>query len=105
MEEYKTGKRILKDTIDEEYKIEDSEEERYLGDFITKDGKNSKNVSARRARGIGIVDKIFTYLNDVFLGPYFSQAALLFRSSFLINNILSNSESLYNLTECDIQQL
>ena len=104
-EEYETGRRTLKDTVDEEYKIEDSEEERYLGDFITKDGKNSKNVSARRARGIGIVDKIFTYLNDVFLGPYFFQAALMFRSSLLLNSILINSESWYNLTEGDIKQL
>ena len=51
------------------------------------------------------MDRIFTYLNDVFLGPYFFEAALMFRSSLLLNSILINSESWYNLTESDIQQL
>ena len=104
-EQYETGRKIFKDVIDDEYKIEDSAEERYLGDFITKDGKNTKNVSARKARGVGIVDKIFNYLNDIFLGPYFFQAALMFRSSLLLNSILVNSESWYNVTQDDIKQL
>ena len=78
---------------------------RILGDLITSDGKNTRNISARRARGIGIVDRIINYLNDVFFGPYYFKAALLFRTSVLLNSVLVNSESWYNITEADILQL
>ena len=75
------------------------------GDILTTDGKNVRNIAARRSRGIGNVDKIFTYINDVFLGPYYFEAALLYRSSLLLNSILINSESWYNVSEADIQQV
>ena len=104
-EEYDTDRKVLKDVLDNEYKIEQSEEERYLGDLITTDGKNIKNVSARKSRGIGIIDQIFYYLNDVFFGPYFFQAALMLRTSMLLSSVLVNSESWYNLSSTDIQEL
>ena len=104
-EECDTGHKILKDTIAEEYKIEHSEEERYLGDLITTDGKNAKNILARKSRGIGIIDKIFNYLNDVFFGPFFFQAAVMLRTSLLLSSILVNSESWYNVSNSDIQEL
>ena len=104
-EEYDTNRKTFVDVIDNEHKIEPSDEEKYLGDILTTDGKNTRNIAARRARGICNVDKIFTYLNDVFLGPYYFEAALLYRSSLLLNSILVNSESWYNVTESDIQQL
>ena len=104
-EEYDTGRKDLKDKVDEEYKIESSEEERYLGDLITSDGKNTKNVQARKSKGVGIVDKIFNHLNNVFFGPFYFQAALLLRTSLLLSSVLVNSESWYNLSSTDIQQL
>ena len=103
--EYSTGKKTFIDKADTEFKIKSSNEQKYLGDVITNDGKNTKNIAARRARGIGIVDKIFTYLNEVFLGPFYYQAALMFRTSLLFSSILLNSESWYNITESDLQQL
>ena len=43
------------------------------------------NITARRAMVICIVDKIImSYLNDVFFGPYFFRAVLLFRTSLLL---------------------
>ena len=45
------------DVIDDDHKIELSEEERYLGDLITPDGKNSKNMKAKKAKGIGIINQ------------------------------------------------
>ena len=104
-EEYDTGSKVLKDVIDEDYKIESSEEERYLGDLITSDGKNTKNILARKSKGIGIVDKICNHLNNVFFGPYHIQTALMFRESMLLNSILVNSESWYNLSDTDIKNI
>ena len=96
---------ILNDVIDDEHKIENSNEERYLGDMITTDGKNFKNVSARKGKGFGIVDKILSILNDVYFGPYYFQAALMLRNSLLLSSILLNSECWYHLTNTDIQSL
>ena len=52
-----------------------------------------------------IFQLIFNYLNDVFLGPYYFQTALMYRTTLLLNSYLINSESWYNLSNTDIQQL
>ena len=91
--------KVLNDVVSDDYSIENSDEERYLGDLITSDGRNTKNLAARRAKGVGIVDKISTILNDVFFGPYFFQVALNMRVSMLLSSILLNSESWYNLSD------
>ena len=45
------------DDICEGYEImEEKMEEKYLGDVISTDGRNIKNVKARVAKGKGIVD-------------------------------------------------
>ncbi len=33
-------------------------EEKYVGDIITSDGKHTKNILARRSKGVGIVSEI-----------------------------------------------
>ena len=44
-EEYDTGRKQFVDVIDNEHKIEPSDEEKYLGDIITTDGKNVRNIA------------------------------------------------------------
>ena len=104
-DELNTGRKVFNDVVGDDYAIESSDEERYLGDLITSDGRNTKNLAARKAKGVGIVDKIMTILNDVFFGPYFFQVALTMRVSMLLSSILLNSESWYNLSDNEIQQL
>ena len=36
--------------------MEESGEEKYLGDLITSDGSNKNNVAARKGRGFGIIE-------------------------------------------------
>ena len=38
--------------------MEEKEEEKYLGDVLSKDGRNLKNIQARVNKGKGIVRKI-----------------------------------------------
>ena len=45
--------------------MEEKEEEKYLGDILSKDGKNIKNIQARESKGIGIVNRIRTLLNGI----------------------------------------
>ena len=42
--------------------MEDKEEEKYLGDIISKDGKNLKNIKAWVDKGKGIVKKIMNMI-------------------------------------------
>ena len=93
------------DILDGVHKIEDSDEEKYLGDILSSDGSNTKNIKARKAKGFGIVDKISSMLEDIFFGPFFFEVALILRSSLFLNSILLNSEVWYRLTKADVEEL
>jgi hypothetical protein len=74
-----------------------------LGDLISADGTNTKNIKARKDKGFGIVDQIISMLTDICFGPHFFQVALVLRSSLFINSILLNSEVWYGLSKTDIE--
>ena len=58
----------MEDIFDGQHTMEEKEEERYLGDVISIDGKNIKNIKARIGKGKGIVNKIFTLLDGIPFG-------------------------------------
>ena len=53
-------------------------EDTYLGDIISEDGKNSKNIRSRIAKGVGIISEIMTLLESVNLGEHYFSTAVLF---------------------------
>ena len=61
--------------------MESVQQEKYLGDILTNDGKNSKNRAARKNRGIGVVNQIMTILEEICFGKYYFQAAMILRNS------------------------
>ena len=82
--------------------MEDSDQEKYLGDLLTTDGSNTKNIKDRRAKGFGIVGKICSMLEEMFFGPVHAETALLYRATHLISSILFNSEVWYGLRKVDL---
>ena len=52
--EVETGECTLVDEYSGLHKIAEVNQEKYLGDILSNDGKNSKNIAARKNRGIGI---------------------------------------------------
>ena len=100
-----TGMNSLVDTYNCSSGVENSESEKYLGDIICKDGKNKKNIEARRGKGSGIKNQIMDMLDDVCFGPYHFEVAMVFRSSLLTNSVLTNSEAWLGLTLADMEQL
>ena len=62
----------------------------YLGDKITADGKNSRNVQDRTQKGVGLVCQIQKVLNSLNLGSFTIEILLLLRNSILINGMLTN---------------
>ena len=87
------------------YAMEDVEEEKYLGDIITHDGKNVKNIAARTNRGIGTVNQIMSILDDICFGKYYFKVAMVFRNSLLLSSLLTNAEAWYNLSDNDVTEL
>ena len=85
--------------------LSESNMETYLGDILTNDGKNIKNILARKAKGYGIIDRIINILDGVCFGPFQYEVALMLRNSLFLNGILSNSEAWYGLTIPEVTHL
>ena len=51
--------------------MEGKTEEKYLGDVISTDGRNIKNVKARIDKGKGIVSRIFSILDRIHFGRFY----------------------------------
>ena len=77
----------------------------YLGDIISHDGKNEKNLRNRVAKGTGIMNDICNMLEKISLGKDYFKIALLLRESQFLNGILTNAEVWYALSKADIEQL
>ena len=80
-------------------------DEKYLGDVISTDGKNIKNIKARVAKGKGIVSRILSILEGIPFGQFYFEVALILRNSLLVSSMLCNSETWYNITKAELDLL
>ena len=96
---------IAEDIFVGEHIMEEKSEEKYLGDIITTDGKNIKNILARVAKGKGIVIRIFTILDAIPLGKRYFEIGLILRDVLLVSSMLFNSEAWYNVTQKEMELL
>ena len=103
--EVETGKIEEKDEYDGLHAMEEVNSEKYLGDILSNDGKNTKNINARKNRGIGLVTQIMTKLEETCFGKFFFKVAIILRNSHLISSLLTNAEAWYNLTTAEIEIL
>ena len=81
------------------------ESDKYVGDIVSKDGTNSKNIKSRIGRGIGAISNIMNILKEVSLGNLYYEMAILLRQSIFLSSVLLNSETWINLTKNDINDL
>ena len=85
----------IEDVCNEPVEMEEKIDEKYLGDIISVDGRNIKNIKARVAKGKGINSRIMSILNGIPFGQYYFEVALILRNSLLVSSLLCNSESWY----------
>ena len=78
---------------------------KYLGDLISSNGSNDKNIDARFNKGLGISAQVNAMTNQIALGSHHFKIGLLLRNTNLINGILFNSEVWYGLRKKDIAKL
>ena len=103
--EVETGKTSFIDEHDGEHEMKEVKHEKYLGDILSSDGKNAKNIADRKSRGHGIVNQIMSMLEGICFGKFYFEVAMTLRESLLMSSLLTNSESWYNLTLTDIREL
>ena len=76
-----------------------------MGDILSADGTNLKNVISRQNKSIGINKQIGNMLREVCYGPYHFEVALVFRETLLLSSILTNSEAWYKVKDNEIDIL
>ena len=81
------------------------QEDTYLGDIISSDGKNQSNIKSRVGKGLGKINDIMTMLQKVTFGEHYFSTAIVLRESTFLNSVLGSAECWYNLTKDDIKQL
>ena len=86
-------------------KMENSKQEKYVGDIITEDAKNDENIAARKGKAFAIAGDILAILDEIPLGPYRIDAGLCMRNGMFLNAILRNSEVWYGLKSTHITEL
>ena len=84
--------------------MEEVSEITYLGDIISKDGRNTKNIKNRVSKGMGIMTQIVNLMDMLSFGQHHFEIATLFRESLLINGMIYNSEIWYNLKDSDYEE-
>ena len=85
--------------------MEEVNQDTYLGDILSSDGRNTANIKHRVSKGLGIVNQILSLLEAVNFGPQYFEIAMLMRESMLVNGILTNSETWYNLLKAEVKEL
>ena len=79
-------------------------DDKYLGDILSCDGRNTKNIKDRISKGVGIMTNIFNLLEVLSFGQHHFEIAVMLRNSMLINGTLTNAEVWYNFSSSEIKE-
>ena len=102
MEDKRTNIIERKDVFQEKIVMEEKEQEKYLGDIISNNGKNTKNIKLKLNKGQGMVNEIMTILEEIWYGKHHFEVAVLLRNALLVSSMLCNAEAWYNTSKYDI---
>ena len=80
-------------------------EQTYLGDLLSNDGSQTKNVQQRRNKGLGVINQIMQILESTFFGKYYFEVAVVLRESLFLSSLLLNSEAWVNYSDKDVRIL
>ena len=96
------GVDVMEDNYTREEYMEEKNEEKYLGDILSNDGRNIKNIKARIEKGKGIASKIISMLDAFPFGNQHFEIGIMLRDSLLSSSMLCNSETWYNITKSEM---
>ena len=105
VQDVETGGLKREDTLQGNMEISHIDKEKYLGQIISSDGKNTKHISKMRNKGIGLQNKVIQMLETMPGGKFHFVIAKILRNSLVISSILSSSEVWYGVTTEELRQL
>ena len=82
--------------------MHNSNEETYLGDQITANGKHASTIAKRRARGYGIISDILLVLEKIYNSERRIRVGLELRQAWFVNSMLLNVEAWHNMLQKDM---
>ena len=100
-----TGETKLQETHEGEHNVLESCSEKYMGQLLSCDGSNVKNVENRANKGICMAGTIQSTLTNVPGGKFHFEIAVMMRHAYLISSMLSYCEVWYNITEVELRKL
>ena len=87
-----------------ESEMKEVDEDEYLGDIVSRDGKNKQNIHKRISRGLGVISEILNIVNQITFGNYYYETALLLREALFLSSVLNNTEVMYNMTTAEMEE-
>ena len=78
---------------------------KYLGNLITSDAKQDKNVASRITRAWSYLAEKGALLNELSSGRRKTEVGVMLREAMFINGVLYNSESWHGVTEKHVDKL
>ena len=87
------GKKHLKDAYTGRVEMQYVEEKKYLGEIVTKNMKNERNIQDKSNEAFGNIRKIEDTLNERTFGIHTFKAAMLLRGGVLVGSLLNNIEA------------
>ena len=105
VKDVETGEIKRQDILEGSMEISHLDSDKYLGQTLSADGKNTSNIEKMKNKGIGIQNRIIQMLEVMSGGRYHFQIAVILRNSLLISSILSSSEVWYGITQSEYEQL
>ena len=85
--------------------MQNSIEERYLGNQIHQSATNAKTLSNQRAKGYVILSDIIYIIESIPNGKRMIEIGLQLRQSWFLNSILLNMETWHNLKDNELNEL
>ena len=85
--------------------INEAEYETYLGDIVSSDGSNDRNIANRYNKGVGAISQMDTMLNRTSLGHFYFEIGLVMRDTMLVSKLVYNSEVWYNVSHDQLSKL
>ena len=85
--------------------MKDSDSEKYLGDYISHDGRLDATINNRIQRAYSYLSEIRALLTDMPIGKRRLQIGLMLREAMFVNGVLSNSGAWSSINQNHIEEI
>ena len=100
-----TSNYVLEESYNGKVQIEKTENQKYLGFFLSSKGNNMVNIKEIEKKSIWVSQRILNRLQSLNLKQYHFQCGLMFLNIILRSSILYAAETYYNLKENELRAL